>query len=152
MPEQHLITIGYIPRACMSSRIQCGDASSSGTTEVTFSLDTDAATIECLETGDSKKCTRTKWFDTKDPIWKWMAVTCVGKLVRESKLAPAALGKCWGVFMQETAPSKDMSIVERNEDGGECLNAKRKYNGRFFIRYQLDDSGEYLNELVIVLG
>ena len=149
---KHLLTIGVIPSDCSEDYIMVGDPDSFDGKELTLSLDEDDdSIITCLENKISIETGN--FFDSEDPMYKKIIEEITEPLLNHgSRLTPNKLSDAWAFFMEELEEMPVyIEVVSDEEGGGEFSNSNSAYNGNIYIRYQVEDDGEYFGEKIIVL-
>ena len=149
---KHLLSIGIIPADCSEHYIMVGDPDSFGGNELTLSIDEDDDShVTCLENKISVETGN--FFDSKDPMYKKIIEEITEPLLSHgSLLTPQKLADAWAFFMEELEEMPAyIEVVSDEEGGGEFLNSSGKYNGNVYLRYQVEDDGEYFKEKIIVL-
>ena len=142
---QHL-TIGYIPNACKSERIICGDPEGSGTKE--SSLKIEGNRITSIDTDKTIEVDPGEFFNEKCKLWKQVVKNFCSDFV-EKELKPNVVGFCWAIFMDEVSGKKGITKLADEDDGGEFHNRGGCNNGKFYVRYQLEEDDEYFGEKVL---
>jgi len=146
MTSVHYLTIGYIPNDCNSDRIICGDPEESGTKEV--SLKIEDSKITSIETNKTIEVDAAEFFNEKSKLWKQVTKNFCSDFT-ETELKPNMIGACWAIFMDEISGKKGITRLADEEDGGEFHNRGGCNNGTFYVRYQLEEDGEYFGEKVL---
>jgi hypothetical protein len=146
MSTVHFLTIGYIPKDCDKERIICGDQSESGTMEVSLKIEENKITN--VDTDQDFEGDPSDFFNEKSKLWK-QVVTKFCSNLSESELKPNMIGACWAIFMDEISGKKGITKLADEDDGGEFHNRGRCNNGTFYVRYQLEEDGEYFGEKVL---
>ena len=146
MSSIQYLTIGYIPNDCKVDVISCGDPSGSGTNEV--SLKIEGNEITSIDTLEKLIVDPIDFSNEKSKLWKQLAKTfCSG--LSEKELKPIMVGGCWAIFTNESAGKKGITQLADENDGGEFHNRGGSRQGVFYIRYQLEEDGEYYGEQVL---
>jgi len=146
MESIHYLTIGYIPSDCESERIICGDPEESGTQEV--SLKIEGNKITSIDTDQKIEVEPSEFFNEKSKLWKQVVKNfCSG--FTENELKPNMIGACWAIFMDEISGKKGITKLADKGDGGEFHNRGGCNKGIFYIRYQLEEDGEYYGEKIL---
>lgn len=140
------LTIGYIPSDCSQSRIVCGDVDESGTQEISLSICGDK--ISAIESGLEIEVDSARFFDKKLKLWdKISKVFLEGVL---SKIPDSnKLFNCYLIFIDEEDEDEGIYLLAEEDAMGEFSNENGRYNNTFYVRYQLEDDGEYYNERVL---
>ena len=142
----HFLTIGYVPNDCKSERISCGDPVGSGTTEVLLMIED--SKITSMDTDQSIEVNPIEFLNEKSKLWKGVVKTfCTG--FSEKEIKPNMIGACWAIFMDEISSKKGITVLADESDGGEFHNRAGCNNGNFYLRYQLEEDGEYFGEKVL---
>lgn len=149
MTSIHHLTIGYIPADCNSDIIICGDPGESGTKEVTLKIEGNK--IASIDTNEIIEVDVTDFFNEKSKLWKQVTKSFCSNFT-EAELKPNMIGACWAIFMDEISGKKGITNLADEEDGGEFHNRGGCKNGSFYVRYQLEEDGEYYGEKVLGFG
>ena len=150
MPR-HILSIGLIPDGCTDCYITAGDPDSFGGKEVTLIFDEDSAEVVCIE--NDEKIDSGNLFDPKDPMFSRINQQALVPLLGiDHGISSEHIADAWIYFMEdcEVIPPY-IELVSDEGDGGEFKNADGMYNGKTYIRYQLEEDDEYSNEKIIVL-
>jgi hypothetical protein len=67
----------------------------------------------------------------------------------EKELKPNMIGACWAIFIDEISGKKGITKLADEDDGGEFHNRGGCNNGKFYVRYQLEEDDEYFGERVL---
>jgi hypothetical protein len=136
------LTIGYIPSDCNSERIICGDPDGSGTKE--SSLKIEGNKITSIDTNQTIEVDPGEFFNEKSKLWKQVVKNFCSDFV-EKELKPNMIGACWAIFIDEISGKKGITKLADEDDGnrGGCNN------GKFYVRYQLEEDDEYFGERVL---
>jgi hypothetical protein len=140
------LTIGYIPNDCSSERIICGDPEGSGTKE--SSLKIEGNRITSIETDQTIEVDPGEFFNEKSKLWKQVVKSFCADFV-EKEIKPNMVGSCWAIFMDEVSGKKGITKLSDEDDGGEFHNRGGCNNGKFYVRYQLEEDDEYFGEKVL---
>ena len=140
------LTIGYIPNDCNSERIICGDPEGSGTKE--FSLRIEENRITSIDTDQTIEVDPGEFFNEKSKLWKQVVKSFCSDFV-EKELKPNMIGACWAIFLDEISGKKGITKLADEDDGGEFHNRGGCNNGKFYVRYQLEEDDEYFGEKVL---
>jgi hypothetical protein len=140
------LTIGYIPNDCKSERIICGDPEGSGTKE--SSLKIEGNRITSIDTDQTIEVDTSEFFNEKSKLWKQVAKNFCTDFV-EKELKPNMIGACWAIFLDEISGKKGVTKLADEDDGGEFHNRGGCNNGKFYLRYQLEEDDEYFGEKVL---
>jgi len=146
MSTVHFLTIGYIPKNCDKERIICGDQNESCTKEVSLKIEENKITN--IETDQDFEVDPSNFFNEKSNLWKQIVTKFCSDLA-EGELKPNMLGVCWAIFMDEIPGKKGITKLADEDDGGEFHNRGGCNNGTFYVRYQLEEDGEYFGEKVL---
>jgi len=146
MNSVHLLTIGYVPNDCNSNRIVCGDPQESGTKEVSLRIEENR--ITSIENDQTIEVDPSEFLNEKSKLWKQVTKNFCSDFT-EKELKPNMLGACWSIFMDEISGKKGITKLADEEDGGEFHNLGGCINGMFYVRYQLEEDGEYFGEKVL---
>jgi len=146
---RHILSIGLIPENSGADYITAGDAEAFGGVEATVVLDDESGELHCLE----NNCA----FPIGD-LWSSIATfTRIEAEILTPVLGDAhglndtTLATAWAYFMDEIEVIPDNLIQVADEDsGGEFSNPDGGYDGKAYLRYQLDEEGEYYGERIIV--
>jgi hypothetical protein len=140
------LTIGYIPSDCNSERIICGDPDGSGTKE--SSLKIEGNKITSIDTNQTIEVDPGEFFNEKSKLWKQVVKNFCSDFV-EKELKPNMIGACWAIFIDEISGKKGITKLADEDDGGEFHNRGGCNNGKFYVRYQLEEDDEYFGERVL---
>lgn len=151
MISTHYLTIGYIPSDCTSDRIICGDPEISNTKEVSLKMDADDNKIVSIDTNEMIEVDVADFLNERSKLWKQVTKKFCSDFT-ESELKPNMLGACWAIFMDEISGKKGITKLADEEDCGEFHNRGGCNNGTFYVRYQLEEDGEYFGEKVLGFG
>ena len=146
MSSVHYLTIGYVPNDCKSELISCGDPLSSGTVEVSLMIED--SKITSMDTEQVIEVNPTDFLNDKSKLWKDVANTFCTNFA-EKAIKPNMIGACWMIFMDEIPGKKSITLLADENDGGEFHNRGGCNNGNFYLRYQLEEDGEYYGEKVL---
>lgn len=146
MGAVHYLTIGYIPADCNSELISCGDPDGSGTIEV--SLKVEDSEITSMDTNQSIKVDPIDFLNEKSKLWKHV-VKDFCSVFSEKEIKPNMVGACWAIFMDEISGKKGITKLADDEDCGEFHNRGGCNRGMFYLRYQLEEDGDYFGERVL---
>ena len=146
MESIHYLTIGYIPGDCESERIICGDPEESGTKEVSLKIEVNK--ITSIDTDQSIEVKPSEFFNEKSKLWKQVVKNFCSKFT-EKELKPNMIGACWAIFMDEISGKKGITKLADEGDGGEFHNRGGCNKDIFYIRYQLEEDGEYYGEKIL---
>jgi len=146
MTSAHHLTIGYIPNDCSSDRIICGDPEESCTNEVSLRIEDNR--ITSIENNQTIEVDAAEFFNEKSKLWKQVIKNFCSDFT-ETELKPNMVGACWAIFMDEISGKKGITRLADEEDGGEFHNRGGCNNGMFYVRYQLEEDGEYFGEKVL---
>jgi hypothetical protein len=148
------LLIGFIPKNNQSERISTGDPSGSGTKEVYFSFydgfaHTDAKNIKF-------KLTKRNGFYTHGnetaKVWRDIATYAETKLTRgKHKLNPKHIARCFLLPQDEADSGDGVTNVADPRDCGEFRNDDGIHSGKYYIKYELYDGENYLDENVYVI-
>ena len=144
--EIQWLTIGYIPSDCSQSRIICGDADESGTQEISLSICGDK--ISAIESSVEIEVDPAGFFDEKLKLWEKISKTFCSDVFPKVPDAKK-LFNCFLIFVDEIEEAKGIYLLAEEGDAGEFSNENGRYNDTFYLRYQLEDDGEYFNEKVL---
>jgi hypothetical protein len=146
MSSTQFLTIGYIPIDCNFERIICGDPEGSGTKE--SSLRIEDTKITSIDTDQTIDVDPSEFFNEKSKLWKQVVKNFCSDFV-EKELKPNLVGVCWAIFMDEISGKKGITKLADEGDGGEFHNRFGCNNGKFYVRYQLEEDGEYFGEKIL---
>jgi hypothetical protein len=146
MGAVHYLTIGYIPADCNSELISCGDPDGSGTIEV--SLKVEDSEITSMDTNQSIKVDPIDFLNEKSKLWKHV-VKDFCSVFSEKEIKPNMVGACWAIFMDEISGKKGITKLADEEDCGEFHNRGGCNKATFYIRYQLEEDGDFFGERVL---
>ncbi len=147
--EIQWVTIGYIPSDCSQSRIICGDADESGTQEITLSICGNK--ITAVESSEEIEVDPTGYFDESLNLWEKVSKTfCTDVFSKVPDVKK--LFKCYLIFIDEIEEEKGIYLLAEEGDSGEFSNENGRFNDTFYVRYQLEDDGDYFNERVLGFG
>jgi hypothetical protein len=144
--EIQWLTIGYIPSDCSHSRIICGDAEESRTQEISLSICGDK--ISAIESSVEIEVDPAGFFDEKLKLWEKISKTFCSDFFQKAPDAKK-LFKCYLLFVDEIEEVKGIYLLAEEGDTGEFSNENGRYNNTFYVRYQLEDDGDYFNERVL---
>ena len=148
--EKYILSIGYIPLGCENERISCGDPASSGTRE--FTIEVEGENIFCGDNGKSLVADREAWFNPDSSFWdKFTEAYCDELSEENSRISPRVMGQCWPFFQDEGDLPDGASLVSEDGDGGEFLNRNYGDGSHWYIRYQMEEDGEYFDETVLLI-
>jgi hypothetical protein len=142
----HFLTIGYIPNDCKSDRISCGDPVGSGTIEVSLMIED--SKITSMDTDQSIEVNPIEFLNEKSKLWRDVVNTFCSSFT-EKEIKSNMIGACWAIFMDEISGKKGITVIADESDGGEFHNRAGCHNGNFYLRYQLEEDGEYFGEKVL---
>ena len=146
MNSVQYLTIGYIPNDCNSERIICGDPEGSGTKESSLIIKENR--ITSIDTDQTIEVDPGEFFNEKSKLWKQVVKSFCADFV-EKELKPNMVGACWAIFMDEISGKKGITKLADENDGGEFHNRGGCNNGKFYVRYQLEEDDEYFGERVL---
>ncbi len=146
MSAVHFLTIGYIPIDCNSELISCGDPDGSGTVEI--SLKVEGSEITSMDTNQSIHVDPVDFFNEKSKLWKEVVKNFCTSF-SEKEIKPNMVGSCWAIFMDEIPGKKGITKLADEDDCGEFHNRGGCNNGKFYVRYQLEEDDEYFGEKVL---
>jgi hypothetical protein len=150
MSESHLLTLGFIPPGHAGGTISCGDPDGSGTREITVEIGEDAA--RNLDADVSIPTADATFFSENCPLWARIASEWGTPLADGGgSLSAGDLARCWGLFQEEPLDGPAPRIVAEEDDCGEFQNASGEASGKFYVRYQFEEDGEYFNEKVVIV-
>lgn len=70
---------------------------------------------------------------------------------RGASLSGEDLARCWGLFQDEPLDGPAPRLVAEEDDYGEFRNPDGEFSGKFYVRYQFQEEGEYFNEKVVIV-
>jgi hypothetical protein len=146
MPSVHILTIGYVPNDCKSELISCGDPAGSGTNEITLIIEDNK--ITCLDTNETIQVDPIDFLNEKSKLWKQI-VKNFCSIFKENEIKPNMIGASWAIFMSEISGKKGITKLADENDCGEFHNRGGCNNGKFYIRYQLEEDGDYFGETIL---
>jgi hypothetical protein len=146
MGSIHYLTIGYVPNDCKSELISCGDPDTSGTIEVSLLIED--CRITSIDTNETIEVDPIDFLNEKSKLWK-QVVKNFCSVFTEREIKPNMLGACWAIFMDEISGKKGITKLAGEDDGGEFHNRGSCNCGLFYLRYQLEEDGEYFGEKVL---
>ena len=147
--ETQWLTIGYIPKNCAEERIICGDADVSGTEEISLSICDDK--ISAIESSANIVVDPAGFFDEKLNLWDQVSKAFFkGRLSKEPNLTK--LFDCYQIFVDEIEEADGVYLLADEDQMGEFSNENGCHNDTFYVRYQLEEDGEYFNERVLGFG
>lgn len=146
MSSIHNLTIGYVPNDCKSEVISCGDPTGSGTIEITLMIENN--NITCFETNQTIQVDLIDFSNDKSKLWK-QVVKNFCSVFTENEIKPNMIGASWAIFMGEITEKKGITKLADENDCGEFHNRGGCINGKFYIRYQLEEDGDYFGEMVL---
>jgi hypothetical protein len=150
MSESHLLSIGFIPVGHFGGTVACGDPDSSGTREISVEIGQDAAMN--LEAGLSMPTADASFFTEGCPLWARIASEWATPLAEGgASLSGEDLARCWGLFQDEPLDGPAPRLVAGEDDYGEFRNPDGEFSGKFYVRYQFQEEGEYFNEKVVIV-
>jgi hypothetical protein len=149
-----LLLIGFIPKNNKSEHISTGDPSGSGTKEVYIRFfdgvahtDTKNISFKLL----FRKGFHTHYSETSK-LWKDIANYAETKLTRgKHKLNPKHIARCFLLPQDEADSGEGVTNVADPRDGGEFRNEDGSHSGKYYIKYELYDGENYLDENVYVI-
>ena len=147
---QYIVTVGYIPKGCSSEVISCGDPDKSLTKENSVFID--GANLWCQETQESFDADDEDWFNPGSTLW----VDFAGKFADvlsdgAATLDPTEVGRCWSFFQDEGELGARATVVARDSAAGEFSNKGYGDGEHWYVRYQMEDDGEYFDETVVLI-
>ena len=146
MSSIHYLTIGYVPNDCKSDRISCGDPAGSGTIEVSLMIEDNK--ITSMHTNQIIEVDPVDFLNEKSKLWKHV-VKSFCSIFTENEIKPNMIGVCWAIFMGEISGKKGITKLADENDCGEFHNRGGCNNGKFYIRYQLEEDGDYFGETIL---
>ena len=149
-----LLLIGFIPKNNKSEHISTGDPRGSGTKEVYIRFfdgvahtDTKNISFKLL----FRKGFHTHYSETSK-LWKDIATYAETKLTRgKHKLNPKHIARCFLLPQDEADSGDGVTNVVDPRDGGEFRNEDGLHSGKYYIKYELYDGENYLDENVYVI-
>ena len=150
MSEKHLLTIGFIPGDHAGGPQQLRIRRFRNP-EIRVEIDDDSA--KNVDTDQVLSAEKAKFFSPDCPFLGQIALDWATPLADGSgSLAGADLARCWGSFHDEPLPGEVPRQVADEDDCGESQNSDGEFNGKFFVRYQFEEDGEYFSEQVVVVS
>ena len=150
MSESHILSIGFIPAGHSGGTVACGDPEGSGTREVTVEIGEDAANN--LDAGSSMPTADATFFSEGCPLWSRIASEWATPLADGGgSLSGGDLARCWGQFQDEPLEGPAPRLVAEEDDYGEFQNPDGEFSGKFYVRYQFQEDGQYFNEKVVIV-
>lgn len=146
MSAVHYLTIGYIPTDCKSELISCGNPDGSGTIEILLKVED--SEITSIDTNQSIKVDPIDFLNANSKLWKQLVKNCCSGFP-EKVIDPKMVGACWAIFMDEISGKRGITKLADEDDCGEFHNRGGCNNGIFYLRYQLEEDGEYFGEKVL---
>jgi hypothetical protein len=146
MSAVYYLTIGYIPVDCTSELISCGDPVGSGTIEVSLKVVDNK--ITSMDTNQTIEVDPIDFLNEKSKLWK-LVVKNFCLIFTEKEIKPNMIGASWAIFMDEISSKKGITKLADENDCGEFHNRGGCNNDKFYIRYQLEEAGEYFGETVL---
>jgi hypothetical protein len=146
----HSLIIGYIPSENESEVIATGDPSGSETLEIYVEIYKDFASATGQKNNFSLK--RLNIFSEGSKFWSELAAHAEKQLTRgKQKLAPKDLAYCFLRPQGEVFGNDDICHVASPDDCGEFHNDDGEHSGKYYVKYQFFDDGDYLDENVYVI-
>jgi hypothetical protein len=149
------LLIGFIPKNNRSEHISTGNPSGSGTEEVLINFfdgfaHTETKSIKFKLTMRNGLYTH---FNETAKIWKDIATYAETKLTfGKHKLSPRHIARCFLLPQDEAYSRAGVTKVADPSDCGEFRNEDGTHSGKYFIKYELYDDEEYLDEYVYVIN
>jgi len=146
----HALVIGFIPSDNESEVITTGDPSGSNTREIYVQIYKDTAIATDKKNDFSLK--RLNIFSEGSKFWAELALHAEKQLTRgKQKLLPKDLAYCFLRPQDEAFGNDDICHVASPEDCGEFHNEDGEHNGKYFVKYEFVNDGDYLDENVYVI-
>ena len=144
-----LLLIGFIPKNNKSEHISTGDPRGSGTKEVSIRF------FDGVAHTDTKNISfklSSNFYSETSKLWKDIATYAETKLTRgKHKLNPKHIARCFLLPQDEADSGDGVTNVVDPRDGGEFRNEDGLHSGKYYIKYELYDGENYLNENVYVI-
>ena len=141
--------VGFIPSNWDTERerVCVGDPNGSGTVEVFFQF----CDGKILLPDSSISMDSTIWKPTS-MLWKEIAASLQRHLLIDSPfLNSTGLGRAYQIFTEEDDDYTGLILVAGPEDGGEFRNDDGKLSGKFYVKYEYEEDGQYFEERILVI-
>ena len=148
--EKYILSVGCIPFGCRSERISCGDPISSGTRELNIEIE--GENMFSNDNCASLLVERSAWFNPDSPFWiKFAEIYCHDLSGSNRMISPRVLGQCWSYFQDEGGLPNGACVVSEDGDGGEFANQNYGDGAHWYVRFQMEENGEYFDETVLLI-
>jgi hypothetical protein len=149
MTSSQNMVLGYIPDDwdVNLERISVGNPEGSHTIEISFRF-----TDKGFELPDEIISADQDIWNENSQFWKTLAKSLKNYFPKIStNLNPKTLGCAYQIFTEEGNNYEGLELVANPSDGGEFENDNGKYNGKFYIKYEYEDEGEYFDERILII-
>ena len=143
--DRIVMTWGFIPAECVSNTIFCGDAETSGTTELNFEIIEDSC--KGIDNDFNVKLENSELWNPDSPFYAAIASYLSGYF--DITIVPSQIYGGY-VLVNDEPDEYSSSFKIIDSEAGVFMNNKQKHNGKIFLRYYFEEDGEIYEELVCV--
>ena len=143
--ERRVMTWGFIPEENTSDIIYCGDAETSGTTELNFEIIEDSC--KGIDNDFNVKLENSELWNLDSPFYAAIASYLSDYL--DITIVPSQI---YGGYVLMNDEPDEYSLIFKiiDSEAGVFMNNKQEHNGKVFLRYYLEEDGEIYEEHVCV--
>ena len=143
--ERIVMTWGFIPEGNTSDTIYCGDAETSGTTELNFEIIEDSA--KGIDNDFNVKFEYSELWKPDSPFYAAIASYLSDYI--DITIIPSII---YGGYVLMNAEPDEYSLTFKviDSEAGVFMNNKQEHNGKVFLRYYFEEDGEIYEEQVCV--
>ena len=143
--DRIVMTWGFIPENNTSNTIYCGDAETSGTTELNFEIIEDSC--KGIDNDFNVKLENSELWDPGSPLYAAIATYLCGYL--DITVVPSQIYGGY-VLVNDEPDEYSSSFKIIDSESGVFMNNKQEHNGKIFLRYYFEEDGEIYEEHVCV--
>ena len=143
--ERIVMTWGFIPAECMSETIYCGDAETSGTTELNFEIIEDSC--KGIDNDFNVKLENSELWNPDSPFYAVLASYLSDYL--DITIVPSQIYGGY-VLVNDEPDEYSSSFKIIDSEAGVFMNNMQEHNGKIFLRYYFEEDEEIYEELVCV--
>ena len=143
--ERIVMTWGFIPEENTLDTIYCGDAETSGTTELNFEIIKDSC--KGIDNDFNVKLENSELWNPDSPFYAAIASYLSGYF--DITIVPSQIYGGY-VLVNDEPDEYSSSFKIIASEAGVFMNNMQEHNGKIFLRYYFEEDGEIYEELVCV--